>query len=229
MQLHLDANQPDGYAQLNGGAIAGLNGKAKTATVINHANAIINGYLGESYPDSATELADQIQALVAAMTDEGVSSPGRYRQLYYPAIYACYLYQPAVAKGETLHEAYRKKNWFLPSCGQLARIYNFFYNSCGRVTYGDGGRILVANANENPGSEALLPLFANLRKRIEDAGVQSSPFTMPSDSTYWSVTEYNSTLAWLVYFGSGSVSTHYGIGKCYGSVARAVTAFTFTL
>ena len=59
-----------------------------------------------------------------------------------------------------------------------------------------------------------------LNKALEYAG--GNPLDM--DSYYWSVTEYNSTLAWLVYFGSGYVGT-YNIGKYYGTVARAVTAF----
>lgn len=224
---YLDPNQADGYAQLASGAVADFNGKSKTQTVVEHANAIINGYLGESYPQSATELADAIQALVAAKTAAGDSVPSRWRQLYYPAIYACYLYEPTVQAGETLHDAYKKKNWFAPASGQLARIYNFFLNSCGRVTYENGGRITVENANDNPQSEALTPLFANLLKRITDkVSAANSPFTMPSNSSYWSATEYTSTYAWNVNFGSGYVSYYY---KYYGTVARAVAAFTFNL
>ncbi len=224
----LDSNQADGYAVMTAGSCNDFGGKSETATVVAHANAIINGYLGESYPQSATELADAMQALVAAMTAAEDSAPARYKQLYYPAIYACYLYEPKVGDGELLHDAYKKKNWYLPACGQLARIYNFFYNSCGRVTYENGGRVSVDNVNENPQTDALLPLFANLLKRITDkVAVANSPFSMPTDSYYWSVTEGSASYAWLVSFRTGSVTGSYG--KCYSSVARAMAAFTFTL
>ena len=195
---------------------------------MNHANAIINGYLGESYPQSAQALADAMQALVAAKTADGDSAPSRWRQLYYPAIYACYLYEPTVQEGETLHDAYKKKNWYAPAQGQLARIYNFFYNSCGRETYENGGRITVENANDNPQSEALLPLFANLLQRITDKGLASnSPFTMPSNSGYWSSTEYLQYNAWPMHFGSGHIYNY--TYKYNSNVARAVAAFTFNL
>jgi hypothetical protein len=42
------------------------------------------------------------------------------------------------------------------------------------------------------------------------------------DEYYWSATEYGSTYAWGVYFGSGSVGYY---TKCSGCVARAVAAF----
>ena len=224
----LDDNQADGYAILTSGSCNDFNGKQNTQVVVNHANAIINGYLGESYPQSAQALADAMQALVAAKTADGDSAPSRWRQLCYPAIYACYLYEPTVQEGETLHDAYKKKNWYAPAQGQLARIYNFFYNSCGRETYENGGRITVENANDNPQSEALLPLFANLLQRITDKGLASnSPFTMPSNSYYWSSTECNQYNAWYMNFGSGNIYGNYGK---YGSgVARAVAAFTFNL
>lgn len=219
---YLDSNQDDGYA-VTDGAAADFDGKVKTKIVVDHANAIINGYLGESYPNSLTELADAMQRLVAKMDADGVSNATRYRQLYFPAIYACYLYEPSVQSEEVLHEQYKTKNWFCPSLGLIARIYNFYYNSCGRVTYDEGGRVSADNANENPVSEAMLPLFANLAKRM---GGMNMGFNMPNASDHWSVTEYNSYSAWSVYFGSGYVNNNI---KAYGFVARAVAAFTFTL
>ena len=92
--------------------------------------------------------------------------------------------------------------------------------------YDNGGRISVDYVNENPQSEALLPLFANLQKRISDVISTGNPFTMPSNSYYWSVTEYGSYSAWNVGFGSGGVSNYY---KYSGYVVRPVAAFTFTL
>ena len=220
-----DANEPDGFKKFAANTAEGdFATEEKNQIVVNHAKAIINGYLGESYPTTPTELANQMQALVAAMTAQGVTSPARYRQMYYPATFACYVYRPNVI-GE-LDEQYGRTKWMLPAEGLLCRIYNFFYNSCGRVTYASGGRCTAANANENPDSEALLPLFANLLKRIADAGAPGTPFTIPTNSAYWSVTEYYSSGAWYVLFNDGSV---YGTSKYYSNVVRPVAAFTYNL
>ena len=222
----LDSNQEDGYAVLTGGACNDFATESKNDIVIRHANAIISGYLDESYPTTPTELANAMQALVAAMTAQGVSAPSRYRQLYYPATYACHLYEPASAEDETISPQYARGKWLLPSAGLLSRIYNFYYNSCGRVTYDSGGRCTAANANEAPQSEALLPLFANLLARIARVENAGSPFAIPSNSYYWSVTEYGSYYAWLVNFGSGYV---YLNDKYYSSAVRPVAAFNFAL
>ena len=221
-----DAAQDDGYAVLNSSNAAcnDFDTENKNQIVINHAKAIINGYLGESYPTTPTELANAMQALVASMTAQGVSSPARYRQLYYPAAFVCHLYQPSVEG--TLDAQYARNKWMLPACGLLSRIYNFFYNSCGHQTYENGGRCTVANANENPDSEALLPLFANLLKRIADAGVSTTPFNIPTNSNYWSVTEGSSGTAWYVGFLNGLVNTYYKYGSV---VVRPVAAFVYDI
>lgn len=221
---YLDAAQEDGYAVLTGGSCNDFNVESKNEIVVNHAKAIINGYLGESYPTTPTELANAMQALVAAMTAQGVSSPARYSQLYYPAIFACYVYQPTVEG--TLNAQYARNKWMLPTCGLLTRIYNFFYNSCNRVTYDNGGRCVAANANETPDSEALLPLFANILKRVADAGVTTTPFNIPTNSNYWSVTETNSSNAWYVHFSYGNVGYY---TKSYSFVVRPVAAFIYDI
>lgn len=228
---YLDANRNDGYAVLTGGCMNDFDVENKNDIVIRHAKAIIgtldqsvDSSLDSTYPTSLTDLANKMQALVAKMTENGVSSPARYRQLYYPAAYACYLYEPAVDDGEELNEQYKKNKWMLPTEGLLGRIYNFFYNSCGRITYESGGRCTADKANENPESEALLPLFANILARIAKA-TTGSPFAIPTNSYYWSVTEYSSLSAWYVYFYSGVYGTYkYGSG-----VVRPVAAFTFNL
>lgn len=223
---YLDANQNDGYAVLTGGSCNDFDTEERNERIINHAKAIISSYLGEAFPTTLTELADQFQALVTRMTADGVSSPARYRQLYYPAAYACHLYEPATDEGDVIDDQYKKNHWMLPSEGLLSRIYNFFYNSCNRVTWENGGRISVNYANENPQSEALLPLFANLQKRINAVQNAGTPFVMPTNSSYWSCTEYNSTSAWYVSFISGYVTSHY---KYNSYVVRPVAAFTFEL
>ena len=115
----------------------------------------------------------------------------------------------------------------LPATGLLARIYNFFYNSCNKVTLSAGGSCKAEYANENPESEAQLPLFANILARIALAQSAGSTFAMPTNSGYWSVTEGSQPGAWLVYFGNGFVGYNYG--KFTGHSVRPVAAFTFNL
>ena len=230
----LDANENDGFKKYAANvAVGDFDIENKNTIVLNHAKSIILNYLAENYtfidglPTTMNELGDQMKALVAKLTEDGVSSPGRYRQLFFPAIYSCYLYEPSVGEDEELDDQYKKNKWMLPSSGLLARIYQFFYNSCGSATYDSGGRCTRANADETITTEALIPLFANILQRIYDAGITGTPFAIPSNSYYWSVTEYSAGFAWYVLFGSGYVGYY---SKYYTSnVVRPVAAFTFTL
>ena len=132
----------------------------------------------------------------------------------------CRLYEP---KAEAVHEQYRSGNWYLPANGELARIYNF--HNCSR-----GFKINTTPtadyADEHPSSEARMPLFANMLKRVRDINAGANPFALHSASWYWSSTESSRYGSWYVGFSSGGTSN---IGKCYGYRARAVAAFTFKL
>ena len=229
----LDPSKDDGYAEIAAaGAAARFDGKGETALIIGHARTIIEKYLQEKYPNNAaikipttpTELADALLAIQAE--NASASSPIRYRQMFFPAAFSAYLYQPSVADGEELDAQYARTNWHLPAEGTLTRIYNFYYNSCGRQTYENGGRVSVDYANEAPESEALTPLFANLMKRIR-AVTSTNPFLFPTNSSYWSSTEYNTHIAWFVYFNSGTVSYNYKYNT--GFVVRPVAVFRFHL
>ena len=222
-----DAAQDDGFTVYGSNvAVGDFDTENKNAIVLAHANAIINGHLQESYPKTRTELADAIRALETTKASGGDTKSTRWRQLYYPAIYACHLYEPTIEEGEDISEQFKCGKWLLPAAGLLARIYNFFYNSCNKVTLSSGGSCKAEYANENPESEAQLPLFANILARIALVQSAGSPFAMPTKSYYWSVAEYNSYFAWYVGFGSGIVN---GSGKYNGNSVRPVAAFTFNL
>ena len=228
----LDASKDDGYAEIvSTGCAARFDGKTETAQIIGHARTIIEKYLQEKYPNNGAikipttteELGDALNAIVAE--NASATSPNRYRQMFYPAAFDAFLYQPEVAEGEELHEQYRRTNWHLPAEGTLCRIYNFFYNSCNRVTYENGGRINVNYADFAPESEALTPLFANLLKKIREV-TNTDPFTMPTNSNYWSSTELSTYGAWGVGFNSGSATSY----NRYGTyVVRPVAVFRFHL
>ena len=231
-----DDNENDGFKKYAATvAVGDFDTENKNEIVLNHAKSIIVNYLAENYesvdrlPTSMTELADTMQALVAELTAGGTTSPGRFRQLFFPAAYSCHLYEPTLDEGDVLDEQYTKNHWMLPAAGLLSRIYNFFYQSCGQKTYEAGGRCTRDNADETITTEALIPLFANVLQRIYDAGITGTPFAIPSNSYFWSVTEYNSNGAWYVSFGSGIVGNYYGGKYNTTYVVRPVAAFTFTL
>lgn len=213
---YLDYNQDDGYAVIyTGRALADFDGKRKTDLIVQHANEIILGYLDRPLPTTLIELGDLSQELVDA--NGGAT---KYRQFVYMAAYSCKLYEPAF---EGLNEQYKKGCWYLPAEGDQGRLYNFHHNSRGRST---NNTISVDYANESPDYPSLLPLYANLYKRVVDAGSYIGKISLHSASYCWTSTEYSAIYAWGVGFSGGSTGTNY---KYNQSRVRAVAAFRFTL
>lgn len=162
-------------------------------------------------------------ALVKKKADEGATYPDNWKQVYYPAAYGCYLYEPSISGTDTLNDQYKKGNWYLPSEGELARVYNFFGNSKGWNNYTDAS---IDYANEQPESEATTPIFANMLKRSKDKSA-ACPVTMMSlSANYWASTEGSRSSAWVVHSGDGDTSGRF---KCYSFTVRAAVAFTFNL
>lgn len=232
----LDDNEDDGYYKVTGGAAKDFATVTKADQMKDLANSIIDGYMIDHLhelskrPTTSTELADAMRAMADWATSQSYSAVTRYYQLFFPAAYACHVYQPSGINEANLHDSYKKGNWRLPSAGLLARIYNFFYNSCGRIRYGNGGRVSVDHADERPTLlEARLPLFANLLARYNASGsTVGFPFEMPTGNTYhWSCTEYGSTYAWYVYFTYGNFTN--GYGKYLARIVRGVAAFDFEI
>ena len=145
----------------------------------------------------------------------------KFMQFYYPAAYACRLYEP---EGENIDPQYAKGNWDLPSSGLLVRVYNFYHNSRARNT---SKSVSSDYANELPETIARTPLYANLMKRAEDAGYGSSSISVRAATDYWSCTEYNSNYAWNLLFGSGFLNG--GTFKYGAYRVRAVAAYHFEL
>ena len=219
-----DLTTEDGYKVLNSrSALNDFDGKGNTKSIVNWANSIISLYLDESYPKTLKELSNRMAALVKKKADEGATYPGNWKQVYYPAAYGCYLYEPSISGTATLNDQYKKGNWYLPSEGELARIYNFFGNSRG---WKNNTAASIDYANEQPESEATTPIFANLLKRSKDKSA-ACPVTMMSQSAnYWASTENGRSSAWYVYSNDGYTS---GGGKYRSCTVRAAVAFTFNL
>ena len=207
---YLDANQEDGYKVIkSGAALSDYDGKGKTEKIVEHSQLIITQYLDRPLPKALKELADAMQSL----KDENASATNswRYEEFYYPAAYGCHLYEPSV-KG-ALADQYKSGKWYCPACGELGRLYNF--KRLG---------LAVNNANDNPASEAVTPIFANANKK---AGGTIFSFV---SNWYWSVSELNANYSWIVHFNGGDVgSVYYVYGKYVSNYVRPCTAFTFRL
>lgn len=162
-------------------------------------------------------------ALVKKKADEGATYPGNWKQVYYPAAYGCYLYEPSISGTATLNEQYKKGNWYLPSEGELARVYNFFGNSRG---WKNNTAASIDYANEQPESEATTPIFANLLKRSKDKSAACPVTMMSQEARYWASTESYRVDAWVVHSYGG---TAYGGSKYHSHTVRAAVAFTFNL
>lgn len=137
-------------------------------------------------PDTPNELADMMSALVLIMQLDGVSNPTRYRTLLYPAAYACYLYEPTVGEGEYLHNSYKKTSWALPAFQSLLRVWRMWHASRGKSS---SNPVSSDYYNENNSvDDADYPAFANLLKRMENAGMSTGHLEM------WTQSQSNSSL-----------------------------------
>lgn len=108
-----------------------------------------------------------------------------------------------------LADQYKSGKWYCPACGELGRLYNF--KRLG---------LAVNNANDNPASEAVTPIFANANKK---AGGTIFSFV---NNWYWSVSEISAGNCWGVDFVGGYV---YNNNKYHSGYVRPCTAFTFHL
>lgn len=224
VESYQDATTDDGYKVLNQKSrLNEFDGKSNTAAIVRWANNVISLYLDESYPKTIQELSNRMAALVKKKTDDGDTYPKNWKQLYYPAAYGCYLYEPSVSGNATLDEQYKKGCWYLPSEGELARVYNFFGNSRG---WQNNTAASIDYANERPESEAVTPLFANLLKRAKDKSAVCPVAMMSPSMSYWTSTEGSSGFAWHVYHYNGETNS---ARKYFSYTVRAAVAFTFNL
>lgn len=163
--------------------------------------------------------AFEISDIDLSSTEVTSISPGKFRELMFPAARLAETWCPAdvVENNITesaLNEQYRRGKWMLPSSALLARIFNFYGNS--REDYNTSAVASSAYADENL-LEAMLPVFANAIARNRTVPVSYS-------SNHWSSTESNRYFARGVHFSNGYANTYL---KYNGYVVRPVAAFTF--
>ena len=177
-------------------------GQYQTAMLIKHRNTILNDSgIGLKIPTDTSDKTefDNVTVCMNEVVKEN-NNNSNYRQYYYPPASYCYAYEPSVNKeGFSLADKFKKHNWWLPSCAELARLY--WYSS---KKYVEG----VDNA-----------IFAKART----AGV----FAIFSSSNYWSSSEYFTAYSWNIDFTNGIVGNrnNYGNPKDNAYAVRAVAAF----
>lgn len=162
-------------------------GRYNTLMIMKHRNYILDdANIGYEKPHATslisetTSLNNCISAVVTANENKNV-----YRQFYYPAASRCFAYQPTdhltLKEGEVLSDKFKTHKWYLPSCGELGRLYWY---------HAKGYTVGVADA-----------IFAD--------PVARGIFDRFNGSYYWSSTEYTANSAWTVYFSNGFVYSYF--------------------
>lgn len=158
-------------------------GLINTLRIIAHRNIILSDSAVNLQQPQQIGSTSPYQHLLQLMNDVVTDNGGlaKYRQFYYPAASLCNCYEPGVKPGETLSDKFKAGKWFLPSEGELARIY--WYHS-------QGYEVGTPDA-----------IFAQ--------AVNDGRMTAMSNSWYWSSTEYSQNGAWLVNFSDGYTGSIY--------------------
>jgi hypothetical protein len=119
-----------------------------------------------------------MEAVSTQMKDEyGETNYAKWEQLYYPAASGCYAYEPTVKIGEKIDSKFKKHNWFLPTLGELMRM--FYYISSNK-TMGD-----------------------NIFAKAINKGLMSSYFT--GNGNAYSSTERHASNAWAIWGTIGQI------------------------
>lgn len=102
-----------------------------TLAIIAHRNQVLNaaGLMipaaqfkgGVCTKTETTDLKDLIGAII-----ENNGNTAKYQQYYWPAASHCYAYEPKVMDGESLSPKFQVHNWYLPSIGELVRLFWYF-------------------------------------------------------------------------------------------------------
>lgn len=103
--------------------------------------------------------------------------------LLYPYFYSMYLYEPAVKESETLHNSYKKGNWYAPSVAEFSRI--IYYRGYS-----------VAGSNFNTGDMVRQPIRESVSKG-------STTLTIPIFSLAYSSAGNSFPVVWTNIVGSG--------------------------
>lgn len=172
-------------------------GLINTLKIIEHRNKILlDSNINLPLPrriGEQSEMKTLIQ-LMQSVIDEN-DGQTEYNEFYYPAASLCNAYEPVVPSTETLAPCFKTGRWFLPSVGEMARIY-----------WGN-----THNAQQKATADGI---FA--------PHIASGKFTALEKSWFWCSTEYEPTRAWTINLVSSNTSY---IFKMYTGSVRAIAAF----
>ena len=176
-------------------------GLLNTIIIIAHRDTILrDSNINLEVPEATNNKSEAI-VLKELLAQISTYRGAKYKQFYYPAASECYAYQPSVKDGEVLLDKFKAHHWWLPSEGELARMY--YYHSHGYDTTKEDAKAIFAQASDS----------GTLKKF--------------STSSLWSSTERNSLCSWASSFSDGRVCVNsiYGYDKEYIYVVRSVCAF----
>lgn len=130
--------------------------------------------------DSKSE-ADVLNDLLTKITTD--KGDAKYKQYYYPAASECYAYQPSVKEGEVLLDKFKAHHWWLPSNGELARLWYYYYCSYDAENNN--------SPKEGPNNIFIQAVNLGALKNFNKTGI------------YWSSTEFLVNYAWSIIFKKG--------------------------
>lgn len=173
-------------------------GLFKTLLTIGHRNRLLNEQSMEiPQSDLYSNEKDVLTDLLSAYGNGSNTDDLRYL-LYYPAASYCYCYEPTASN---LDDKFKKHNWWLPSSGELVRIFYYLHKTEGDI--------------------------AIFNKSIEDKVFSRDYFSSDGNDKIWTSTEMNSDMTACVKYGEGRIySTNYSyVAKSQKYYVRAICRF----
>ena len=148
-----------------------MSGKEDTAVYVSLVNSILPKLQNQgislpivnSSEGAYIENIEKLNTCCSILDGSSLNSSELYNSsLLFPYFYSAYLYEPSVTKdGETLHEQYKKGNWYAPSIGEMSKIIYYrgysavsIFNAAGYV------RQPIVNNIPNGGTDISTPIFS---------------------------------------------------------------------
>ena len=177
---------PDGdaFREFTAGSFSDWDGRGNTQKIIAYRNEML--LLADlDIPNSLAELDEKYNEFAADSNSEDYI----LRLYYYRAASICNFYEPSVMEGEVLADAYKQGNWYLPSEGELSRLY--WYHRKGYTI-----------PDTEPEYDHSIPIFAKPRNLVDNNG--DTLFPQITNGWHWSSTEYYYNSSWNINFHSGN-------------------------